>query len=1117
MAEERRVVTVLFTGLVGIDALTSPDPEDAAESAAEVVDAVFTRFRRVIEARGGTVDKFVGDTVMGVFGAPTAHEDDPLRAVRAALAMKRELELFNAQRTLSLKVRVGVNTGEVLWGTVGGDRPTAMGDAVNVAQRLQSEAQPGEVLAARTVMRATNYRVEFGPEREMHLRGRQDAVGVSEALAENATVVPSTGDIGPARLVGRASELARIAAAVTGAKGAFVLLEGESGLGKTRLAAEARDHARRVAPGTWIGLGHAQEGSPLPLGPFAEIVRSACKAAAISPGRDAAAEAASTRAFVSEVLAATVAGAAERSNFAHLMTRSMGQAAGQGPLPGDATRARTETLEAWERWIRGLAKKGPVLLCLEDLHWADPATFALLDHLAARLRDERVAILATTRPAPRVPGGFERVKLAELPAAEAAQLARELLHRDLDPELSSFLVDQSAGNPLYMEELVRFLRQEGFLEGNPARFATRPDRLPDGLRGLLVSRIDAVSAEAREALKCGSVFGRAFWSAATGTLAGHDVAPALEQAGRRLLVERAGSSLLPLDEEFHFRQSPLRDAAYSLLTKKERQRLHGRAADLLEPLIPHLGRRVLILAAGHREAASQPEAASKHWARAADEAQGQSAYEEALASAREAQRIDGSPDAAICAIKALNVLGLGEQALAEAESLLESTNLSDSQRFRAQRQVAAIHERRGDFARALEIDEAILADPRAAFLHGHILRDRSHLYYRLSRFDECLRDAAELQRRAEAAVAAGGGRASKSELADAISTEARVRDRRKETEAATDAYRRAQQLYAEAENVHGAANIRNGLGIMLMNQNRLPKARVEYEAALETFRESGDRWRIAMVLTNMASVEFQDGNNEKAFAITEEALAIRREIADRWGEAMLLSNEGMFLTKLGQPRKGCDVLERALELRRSTGDRLGVSVILERLSEARLDRGEAAVARTSAEESIAIATELKMSGTGGLRKQVLGEALALEGRGADAIALLEPLAAGDADIAAALAAVRFAEGASGAADDARALLDSKSPTARFRALTLLARITAKARSAAALARLEAARAARPAATPLRLELEFLLAEAEAKSAAGDAAGAKKAAQEGDTLSEREGAQGRKASFTPYIR
>ncbi|MEK7469076.1 MAG: adenylate/guanylate cyclase domain-containing protein [Planctomycetota bacterium] len=1110
MAEERRVVTVLFTGIVGIGDVSSPDPEDAAESAAEVVDAVFTRFRRVIEARGGTVDKFVGDTVMGVFGAPTAHEDDPLRAVRAALSMKRELELFNAQRSLDLKIRVGVNTGEVLWGTVGGDRPTAMGDAVNVAQRLQSEAQPGEVLASRAVARATNYRVEFGPEREMHLRGRQDSVGVSEAIRETGTIVPSTGDVGPARLIGRVTELQRIKDAVTGAKSAFLLLEGDSGVGKTRLTGEARDHARRVNPETWIGLGHAQEGSPLPLGPFAEIVRSACRAASQSPGGDAAAEAASTRAFVSEVLALTVSGAAERSNFAHLMTRSMGQAAGTGPAPGDATRARTETLEAWERWIRGLARRAPVLLCLEDLHWADPATFALLDHLAAKLRDERVVILATSRPATRIPGGFERVKLVELPAAEAAQLARELLQRDLDPELSSFLVDQSAGNPLYMEELVRFLRQEGFLEGNPARFATRPDRLPDGLRGLLVSRIDAVSADAREALKCGSIFGRAFWSAATGTLAGHDVGPALEQAGRRMLVERAGSSFLPLDEEFHFRQSPLRDAAYSLLTKKERQRLHGRAAEILEPLIPHLGRRVLILLAGHCEAALRLEAASKHWARAAEEALEFSAYEEALASAREAQRIDGSPEAALSAIKALNILGLGEQALAEAESLLESTNLTEVLRFRVRRQIGAIHERRGEFARALEIDEAILADPKAAFLHTHVLRDRSHLFYRLSRFDECLRDAAELQKRAQAQADAGGGRAAKIDLANAISTEARVRDRKSETTFAAEAYRRAQALYAEAEDVHGAANVRNGLGILFMHQNRLPEARVEYEAALEVFREAGDRWRIAMVLTNMASVEFQDGHPDKAFATTEEALAIRRDIADKWGEAMLLSNEGMFRCKLGQARQACDVLERALELRRATGDRLGVSVILERLAEARLDRGEAALARAAAEESIAIQIEIKMAGTGGLRRQLLGETLAFEGRLDEAIALLAPLAAADDDIAAALASIRLDT------EGARALAASKSASARFRALTVRARVAAKARASDAPALLEQARAAKPAQMALRLTLEFLLAEAEVKAASGDGAGAKKAALEGDRLAASEGAAGRKVAFGPYL-
>ncbi|MCC6739414.1 MAG: tetratricopeptide repeat protein [Planctomycetia bacterium] len=988
MAEERRVVTVLFVGLVGLDAAASPDPEDAAESAAEVVDALFSRFRRVIEARGGTVDKFVGETVMGVFGAPTAHEDDPLRAVRAALGMKRELELFNAQRSLELKIRVGVNTGEVLWGSVGGDRPTAMGDAVNVAQRLQSEARPGEVLASRSVARATAYRVEYGAERELRLRGRQDSVGASEALRETATVIPPAGEIGPARLVGRSTELERIVKAISGAKGGFVLLEGDAGVGKTRLATAARDRARAAEPGMWIGVGHAQEGSPLPLGPFAEIVRAAARAA--SPAGETN-EVAATRAFVSQVLAATVPGSAERSNFAHLMTRSMGQA-GEGPAPGDATRARAETLEAWERWLRGLAKRAPVLLCLEDLHWADPATFALLDHLAAKLRDERVSILATTRPAPRIPGGFDRIRLAELPPAEAASLARELFRRDLDPELTAFLVDQSAGNPLYMEELVRFLSQEGFVEGNPARFATRPDRLPDGLRGLLVSRIDAVSADAREALKCGSVFGRAFWSAATGTLAGRDVAPALELAGRRNLVQRAAASLLPQDEEFHFRQSPLRDAAYSLLTKKERQRLHARAAELLEPLAPHLGRRVLILAAGHRELAAQPEPASKLWTKAAEEALNHYSYEEALSSARESQRIDGSPAAALCAVKALSVLGLNEQALAEADTLLEQPGLEESLRFRTLRQKSVVHERRGEFAKALEICDALLAEPRSAFQHGAIRRERYGLLYRLSRFDECLREAREVARRVEP-LAAEGKPEAKVELGNAISQEVRVLIRLGEYEKALEASDRAYRLFLEAGEGMNAANSLNNKGNALMDLGRYAEARQAYEDALAVFREAGDRWRIAMVLTNLASVAFNEGDPDRCFAVSAEALAIRQEIGDKWGEGMLLGNEGDFRNRMGRPEEAIPILERARDLRAGTGDRLGVSIALERLAEARLDLGDAAGARAAAEESLAILKSLGLEQRRAHRKKVLAEALGAEGRTEEARALLEPLAA----------------------------------------------------------------------------------------------------------------------------
>ncbi|MCE9581114.1 MAG: adenylate/guanylate cyclase domain-containing protein, partial [Planctomycetes bacterium] len=157
-ATERRILTVVFSDLSGFTSLSERmDPEDVTD----IIDGLFRRLRATIEGFGGTVDKFIGDAVMAVFGAPVTHEDDPLRAVRAGLAMHREVAAFNKERKLDLALRIGINTGEALWGSVAGDRPTAMGDAVNVAQRMEAAARPGSVLVTRNVERATFRKIEY--------------------------------------------------------------------------------------------------------------------------------------------------------------------------------------------------------------------------------------------------------------------------------------------------------------------------------------------------------------------------------------------------------------------------------------------------------------------------------------------------------------------------------------------------------------------------------------------------------------------------------------------------------------------------------------------------------------------------------------------------------------------------------------------------------------------------------------------------------------------------------------------------------------------------------------------------------------------------------------------
>ncbi|MCE9582601.1 MAG: adenylate/guanylate cyclase domain-containing protein [Planctomycetes bacterium] len=333
---ERRVVTVLFSDLAGFTRMSeSLDPEEIADT----VDALFNRFRPLIEREGGTIDKFIGDAVMAVFGAPVAHRDDPARAVRAGLAMQREIVAFNAARGVDLRMRVGIATGEALWGSVAGARDSAMGDAVNVAQRMESSAVPGSVRVSRSTERAARGNFEFAAEGTVAVKGREAPVEAFAVKGEAAA--PALEADSP--MVGRADELARLTAAIETGKGGFFVLSGEAGTGKSRLAQEFRRVAE-AREGVWVAAGRALEAVKLPLVAFGDI----------GAGN------------IAGSLAAAISDPVERENIAHLIAISLG-----GTVPGarvanlDVARMADEMRRAWALWI---GARSPAVLIVEDLH-----------------------------------------------------------------------------------------------------------------------------------------------------------------------------------------------------------------------------------------------------------------------------------------------------------------------------------------------------------------------------------------------------------------------------------------------------------------------------------------------------------------------------------------------------------------------------------------------------------------------------------------------------------------------------------------------------------------------------------------------------------------------------
>ncbi len=919
---ERRTLAVLFAGLCDVPALPALELRD-------FLDAAFVRLRRAVESRGGTVDKFVGDTLMAVFGAPAAHEDDALRAVRAALAM---LEEPGAPR-----LRIGVNFGEVLWGQVAGAPVTAMGDVVNVARRLQEAAAAGEALVEASVERLTRRVIRYRALEPMRVKGRTEEVRAFAAeglLGGETSIRHGAGRETP--LVGRGAERGRLLSAWEQGRGAFVAVVGEAGVGKTRLVADFRIEVRRRG-GARVATGRALEEARLPMAAFAEIARAEGAGPLVES--------------LAASLAEAVPGAVERENLAHLMALSIGVAVPDARVRAiDPSRLVEETHHAWSVWA---AARGPALLCVEDLQWADDATLALLESLARAAAGRPLMVVATARPGARLPAGFDRVDLADLPPDDALRLASGALGGPLSPALREFLAAQSGGNPLYLEELVRFLREEHLVEGSPLELLAPAGRIPAGLNGLLVARIDALQAATREALKTASVLGRAFWPGVLGELLGRDPAAEMREAARAELVAAQRDSLLPGEPQMLFRHALLRDAAYSLLPKKERARLHAAAADRL--VARQAGRPARVLAAAHREHAGDAHEAARLWEEASLEALEAGAPAEALGHAREAARATRErPTAVLAAADALLALGRPGEAVAQLDRMGDPGSLGPELGARARHirtRALDVAGRYREAADAAQLFASSAPEGRWKISAGIAL---ASALIRLGKWEETLAELDRCRALFGASPELAASRLGHRLAASMFIAYSNVHAHRGDAASNLDACRRALEEAREGGDLASEAAALNNMGNALRTLSRAEDALACYRASLDIDRRTGNRAGIASGLNNVGNIHRTRGELDPAENSFREALQIRREIGDRAGTAACLGNLGNLEGMRGRPGPALAWYVEALQLAREAGDPNATAASLNNIGWARMELGELEAAQAACEESAAI-------------------------------------------------------------------------------------------------------------------------------------------------------------------
>ena len=579
---ERKVVSVLFCDLVGFTAASeSADPEEVQARLAPY----HARTRERIEAYGGTVEKFIGDAVMAVFGAPTAHEDDPERAVRAGLAVLEAIDELNvADGRLDLSVRIGVNTGEAVVSL--GARPElgegiVTGDVVNTAARIQSQAPANGVAVGETTYRATQRAFEYDPLDPIDAKGKSEPIEVWRALRPTARFGSDVIRSMTRPLVGRELDFTLLRGtfekAVAERSVQLVTVAGEPGVGKSRLVAELFAHVDALDQlVTW------RQGRCLPYGDgitfwaLGEIVKAHAGIFESDPPEVA-----------TEKLAAVLP---QSDDLPWLRARLL-------PLLGiDAGEpaAQEELFTGWRRFLESVAERAPLVVVVEDLHWGDPALIAFLENLADWATGVALLVVCTARPElyethPAWGTGLRNhtaINLSPLSDTDTARLIGALLEQAVLPaETQRLLLEQAGGNPLYAEEFVRMLRDSDLLAEHGELRSAADVRVPHSIHGLIAARLDTLSPERKALLQDAAVVGKVFWAGAVGAMGDrdrHGVEHALHELARKELVRPSRQSSMEREAEYAFWHVLVRDVAYQQIPRAQRAAKHLAAADWLE-------------------------------------------------------------------------------------------------------------------------------------------------------------------------------------------------------------------------------------------------------------------------------------------------------------------------------------------------------------------------------------------------------------------------------------------------------------------------------------------------------------------------------------------------------
>ena len=645
---ERRPVTTLFADVVGSTGLAETmDPEEWAE----LVNGAFHVLSEPVARYEGTVAQLQGDAMLAIFGAPFTHEDDPERAVRAAIDMVHGMEAYGrnvgVRHGVPLQVRIGLNTGPVVVGHVGSDQRleyTAIGDTMNVAARMQTSADPGTIRITEATTRLVAHAIETRDLGEVEVKGKSARVHAFEVVGARAVRASPRGLPGMSSpLVGRERELGVLRDAlgdtVAGSGSAAVVL-GEPGIGKTRLLREFRDLVEEDGMARWVEAQGISHGRTLP---FHLVIGLVERLASLPDGDPTARRAALERAVGNADRGAPSGDGSMADHLAYLLSLPVDAQIALALERMEPERLRRRYAKALGSLLERVAGDAPLVIAIEDLHWADGSSVSTLTDLLPALAGARALLILTSRSDPgsaakplldavgeTFGAGAHSVSVAPLSEGESRSLVAHLLEiESLPDDARTTILSKAEGNPFFVEEVVRMLIDRGVVMRRGERWVAHEGvgtvEIPPTVQGLLLARIDALPERPRSVLRAASVIGRTFGSTVLDEVAGplDGTLAALEAVGLVVPDLDAGA------ERFTFRHALVQETAYESILRRDRAELHRAVAEAIQRVEPDRSDELAAELAMHYGAAGDHVEAAEWAFRAARDAERRSAMPEA--------------------------------------------------------------------------------------------------------------------------------------------------------------------------------------------------------------------------------------------------------------------------------------------------------------------------------------------------------------------------------------------------------------------------------------------------------------------------------------------------------